>query len=70
MLYFILGNIIGLSQAVLIILITLYYKPSIERKINQIASKTKQKGVIIEQNESDLQQWIDGLKKDEMQDLQ
>lgn len=62
---FILGLLTGLILATIVLIITLYSKPKVERTINQIASKTRQKGSILEPENEELEQWLSTLKKDE-----
>lgn len=61
---FALGIVTGLVVSILILLILVYFRPSIDRTMNTLQSKIKQKGAIIEPESSEIQDWISDLKQE------
>lgn len=57
-----LGIIAGLVIATFILSVLLYFRPSIDRTIRQVASKVKKGGEIIEPEDEELKNWVDNLK--------
>lgn len=57
------GIIAGILLSLITIIITLYFRPSIERKVNQLASQFKEKGRIIEP-ENDMETFLESLKQE------
>jgi hypothetical protein len=60
---YVLGIITGLIISLIVIVITLWQKPKVERLFNQTQSALKEKGKIIEPKES-LEEWLDNLKEE------
>ena len=58
---YVLGIITGLILSLIVQGATTRYQTPIERTLKQLASKTKQKGAIIEPEASDVEDWIDNL---------
>lgn len=59
-----LGIIIGLLIALIVIMVTLWSKPKLERVLNQTTSALKEKGKIIEPEE-EVEDWLADLKKEQ-----
>lgn len=60
---FTLGIIIGILLALIVFLVALIQKPKIERALNQLQSAVKEKGRIIEPQDTELTEWVDTLKE-------
>ena len=60
---FILGNITGLLEAILMLLILLYLRSKIERILSQTQSKLKQKGAIIEPEDTEVEEWKKSIQE-------
>jgi hypothetical protein len=61
-----LGILIGLLLAGLALAAGAYSRPTIDRTLKQTASKSMQKGAVIEPQNEELQQWINTLKHEEV----
>ena len=60
-----LGILIGLVVAGLIFTILIYLKKPIERQIDQIQSRVKEKGKIFEPESEELSSWLNNLKHED-----
>ena len=58
---YILGIVTGLILALIVFMVTLHYKPKVERTFNRVSSKLKPKGNIIEP-EGEVVDWTETLK--------
>lgn len=58
---FALGHLSGLATAILILLGVSHFRPAIERTINRTVSMTKQKGAILEPENSEVKDWVEKL---------
>ena len=58
---FILGLITGLLIAIIVFIITLFSKPKVERAMNQVSSRIKEKGTILEPENEELSNWVNSL---------
>lgn len=54
--------ILGVITGILIMGFLFAFKPPIERTMNQLQSRGKAKGVILEPEAEELSQWLDNLK--------
>ena len=59
---YLLGIITGMLAMFFLLMIAFRAKPIIERKLNQLESKMKEKGKIIEPQDESLNEWVDSLK--------
>ena len=68
MIILLLGIIIGILFAIIFMIVIFHSKPVIDRKLNQLQSRIKQKGEIIEPESEELKAFLESLpnKKDEM----
>lgn len=62
--FYILGILTGLVISLIVLVITLWSKPKLERTLNQTQSLLKEKGKIIEPEDESLDNWLDFLKKE------
>lgn len=65
MIIFLFGIIIGILLSLIVFVVTLWTKPKIERQIKQTESKLKAKGMILEPESEELENWIKKLPQDE-----
>jgi len=61
-LYIAIGVVMGLVIALLVVVVSLYFKPSIERSIKQTTSRFAAKGSIMEPELEELSQWVEQLQ--------
>ena len=59
---FLIGLVVGLVVSVLIMLSVLLFRSQVERVVNQLVAKVKQKGEILEPENDDVENWISNLK--------
>ena len=64
MIFYILGILTGLSISCIVFMVTLYSKPKVERIINQVTSRLKEKGAILEPENEEINQWVETLKSE------
>ena len=64
MIFYILGILTGLSISCIVFMVTLYSKPKVERIINQVTARLKEKGVILELENEEINQWVENLKNE------
>ena len=63
MIEYFLGIITGILVAGFLLIVGLYSRPSIQHLANQIISRVKEKGKILEEAPEELQQWIESLNE-------
>jgi len=61
MMIFILGIIVGLLIALIVLMISLWSKPVIERQLKQVQSQLREKGRVIEPDNEELGDWVKSL---------
>jgi len=64
MIFYILGILTGLAISCIVFMVTLYSKPKVERIINQVTSRLKEKGAILEPENEEINQWVETLKSE------
>lgn len=62
LIYVLLGLILGLLASILTILTAFYFRPQLERTLKQTVSRVRQKGALLEPDDSDLTEWLDNMK--------
>jgi len=64
LLFYILGIVTGLIVDGILLVTLLYFLTKIEVRLNQINSKLKQKGRIIEDDKNEVTDWVETLKEE------
>ena len=58
---FALGYLAGMTTSILVLLGLLYFRPKMERTVNTIGAKLKEKGKILEEEPQGVKDWIESL---------
>ncbi|MEK7180016.1 MAG: hypothetical protein AAB706_00915 [Patescibacteria group bacterium] len=61
---YILGIITGICLSILTLVVSLIFKTPLERTINQIGSRVKEKGKILEPENEEIKKWVEELKNE------
>ena len=61
MIWFVLGLIAGFNIAVIVCIVALAFKPPVERFTKQVVSKFSKKGVVMEPEDEELNDWVSSL---------
>lgn len=62
MVYLILGVIIGMLVSLLVVFVATRHSSSVTRTLNQIQSKSKKRGAVIEPEAEELTDWVKSIE--------